>query len=134
MPLSADSPNDDDEIPGLTLAIWAESLYLSNLLLAPGVCFAALLWLYYRRPDAPALGRCHLKQAISASVWAGILLGVITAILLTLNDLHSEATWLVVIIYLTCFHSTLVLLGIFGLSKALAGQSYVYPLIGRPCE
>ncbi len=29
---------------------------------------------------------------------------------------------------------TLVLLGIFGLSKALAGQPYVYPLIGKSCD
>lgn len=132
MPLSADSPND--EVPGQTLAIWAEALYLSNLLLLPGLCFAALLWLYFRRPDAAPLGRCHLRQAISASIWAGILLGIVTAITLVVSDLGAEATWVVVIVYLTFFHSTLVMLGIFGLAKALAGQPYVYPLIGKPCE
>jgi hypothetical protein len=35
--------------------------------------------------------------------------------------------------YFTCIHSTLVLLGAFGLAKALAGQAWRYPLIGpRP--
>lgn len=132
MPVSADSP--EPQIPGQTLAIWAEALYLGNLLVLPGVCFGALLWLYYRDPAAPPLGRCHLRQTLVASLWAGVLLGVITAILLALNDLHSEATWMVVIVYLTAFHSTLVMLGIFGLSRALAGQPFVYPVIGVPCE
>lgn len=133
MPHSADS-NDDRDTPGQALAVWAEALYLGNLLILPGICFAALVWLYYRQPDAAALGRCHLKQTISASLWAGILLGVITTILLALNDLDMEATWVVVIVYLTFFHSTFVMLGIFGLSKALAGQKYEYPMIGRPCD
>jgi hypothetical protein len=35
-----------------------------------------------------------------------------------------------VILYFTCIHSTLVLFGMFGLSKALAGQPWRYPLIG----
>lgn len=132
MPHSAD--NSEPETPGQSLAIWAESLYLCNLLLAPGLCFAALLWLYYRHPDAAPLARCHIRQGVVASLWAGVFLVLVTAILVVLNDIHSEATWVVVIVYLTCFHSTLVMLGIFGLAKAMAGQPYVYPWIGVPCE
>jgi uncharacterized Tic20 family protein len=41
---------------------------------------------------------------------------------------------MIVIIYFTTCHSTLVLLGVLGLAKAMAGQKYIYPLLGRPCE
>ena len=134
MPPLADSSEEPDS-PGQTLAVWAESLYLCNLLLVPGVCFAILLWLYFKhRATAPALALCHLKQTISGSLWAALLLGVVTVIVVVLSDYNSEATWVVVITYFVCFHSTLVMLGVLGLAKAMAGQPYVYPLIGRPCE
>ena len=42
MPVSEDS---EQEIPGQSLAVWAEILYLSNLLIAPGFAFVTLLWL-----------------------------------------------------------------------------------------
>jgi len=136
MPLSGDKLplQEEPDAPGLTLAVWAEALYLTNLLLLPGICFAILVWLYFKhRAAAPALAVCHLKQTVAASLWAGILLGVVTVIIVALSDYRSEYTWIVVICYLVCFHSSLVLLGVLGLAKAMAGQTYVYPLIGRPC-
>ena len=137
-PLGDKLPNslqEEPDAPGQTLAVWAESLYLCNLLLAPGFCFAFLLWLYFKqRESAPPLALCHLRQAIAGSLWAALLLGVVTVIVIALSGYDSEATWVVVITYFVCFHSTLVLLGVVGLAKAMAGQKYVYPLIGRPCE
>lgn len=110
-------------------------MYLCNLLLVPGICFALLLWLYFtRRESAPPLALCHLKQTIAGSLWAALLLGVVTVAVIALSDYNSEATWVVVITYFVCFHTTLVMLGVVGLAKAMAGQKYVYPLIGRPCE
>jgi hypothetical protein len=67
MPVSADS---EQEIPGQSLAVWAEVLYLSNLLIAPGLAFLVLLWRISSaaparrrspyatcaRPSAPAFG------------------------------------------------------------------------------
>ena len=35
-----------------------------------------------------------------------------------------------VIMYFTCIHSTLVMFGMFGLAKAMAGQAWRFPLIG----
>lgn len=132
MPVSADS---EQEIPGQSQAIWAEVLYLSNLLIAPGLAFAALLWLYFKRSaDMPALARCHLRQAISASIWAGALLVIANFAIILLGGYAAPKTWVIVIIYFTTCHSTLVLLGVLGLAKAMAGQKYVYPLVGRPCE
>ena len=132
MPVLEDS---EQEIPGQSQAVWMETLYLANLLLAPGLAFIMLLWLYFRRSaDMPALAQCHLRQTISASVWAGVLLVIANIAIILLGGYAAPKTWVIVIIYFTTCHSTLVLLGVLGLAKAMAGQKYVYPLVGRPCE
>ena len=131
------SPSADPDAkagaPGEGLAIVAESLYLGNLLLAPGLAFAALLWLYLsRRREATPLAAAHLDQTVSASVWAGILLIGVNGAILLVGGYDGPNVWTVVIVYFTVFHSTLVVLGILGLAKAMAGQCWRYPLVGRP--
>lgn len=112
-------------------AVQAEVLYLINLLLVPGIAFFFLLWLAYRnRNSRNELVRCHLKQTVVASLWAGVLLTAVTIAILLLGGLFVPATWVVLILYFTCCHAALVLLGIFGLSRAMAGKTYIYPLIG----
>jgi hypothetical protein len=129
---SAD-PDAETGGPGEGLAIAAESLYLANLLLAPGLAFAALLWLYLsRRREATPLAAAHLDQTVSASVWAGILLIGVNGAILLVGGYDGPNVWTVVIVYFTVFHSTLVVLGILGLAKAMAGQCWRYPLVGRP--
>lgn len=121
--------------PGESLAIWAEVLYLANLLLAPGVAFIALLWLYWKHIGAaPPLARNHLRQTMNASLWAGMLLIIANGIVIAFGGYGKPETWLVVIIYFTCCHSALVLCGVFGLSRAMAGRECVYPLIGKSSE
>lgn len=119
---------------GRRAAIVAESLYLGNLLVAPGLCFAALVWLWLRVRRQPgggsALARNHLRQTLAASLWAGALLGVLNAAILAIGGFDSMWSWLAVIMYFTFFHSTLVLFGMVGLARAMAGRSIVYPLIG----
>jgi hypothetical protein len=127
-------PPSDVNPPGQGLAIAAETLFLTNLMLAPGLAFAAIVWLWLKHRDAPSLARCHLDQSFFVSLWGGALLVVACAAILLLGGLDWEWTWVVVIIYFTCVHSTLILLGVVGLSKAMAGKPYVYPLIGRHCE
>ncbi|MDP2829128.1 MAG: hypothetical protein Q8O37_11045 [Sulfuricellaceae bacterium] len=131
MPVS----ENDGSAPGQGLAVLAESLYLGNLLIFPGIGFILLLWLYFKhRADGPELALCHLKQGISASIWAGILLLVANLAIIALGGYTAVNTWIAVILYFTTCHSTLVLLGVLGLSKAMAGQKYRYPLIGQRCE
>jgi uncharacterized Tic20 family protein len=130
-------PHSENEVnaPGQSLAVVAEALYIANLLVAPGLSFALLLWLYFRhRATAPVLALCHLKQTISASIWAGVLLVIANLAIFLLGGYTSANTWTVAIIYFTTCHSTLVLLGILGLAKAMAGQNYVYPLVGLRCD
>lgn len=133
MPRSAhEPPETDTAVPGLGLATLAESLYLVNLLLLPGLAFIALLVVYLRNiHTAPALAVCHLRQTLSASLWAGVLLLVANSLIVLLGGYQSPHTWMVVVLYFTTCHATLVLLGVLGLAKALAGQCYRFPLIGR---
>jgi uncharacterized Tic20 family protein len=126
-------PDPPAQTPGEGLAVAAESLYLANLLLAPGLAFAGLVWLHLtRRRGAPPLAVAHLDQTLSASLWAGVLLVGVNAAILLLGGYDGPNVWAVVIVYFTVFHATLVLLGILGLAKAMAGQCWRYPLVGRP--
>jgi hypothetical protein len=133
MPASPEAPAPAEASPpGQGVAIAAESLYLINLLLLPGPGFLLLLWLYFRYgKDAPPLARIHLRQTVSASLWAGALLVFANLLIVALGGYDSGWTWVVVILYFTTAHTTLVLFGIFGLARALAGQPYRYPLVGH---
>lgn len=118
--------------PGQTLAITAEALYLANLLLIPGLAFVMLLLLWRRtHASASPLAAAHLAQTISASLWAGVLLVIANGAVILMGGYHGAHAWVVAILWFTIFHSTLVLFGVFGLSKAMAGQCWRYPLIGR---
>lgn len=129
-------PLDTTEDPtAIKLATQAEALYLANLLLLPGIAFIVLILMYVRHATSgPALVRCHLKQTMNASIWAGILLVIINGLILVMGSYSEPWTWVVLIIYFTSIHATLVLLGVVGLSKAMAGRHYHYPIIGNRCS
>lgn len=115
---------------GQTLAITAETLYLVNLLLLPGIAFVILMTLYFKHNNTNSLlARCHLKQTFITSVWAGFLIIAVNASILLFGGYTQPWTWVVLIIYFTSIHSTLVLLGVIGLSRAMAGKHFHYPLI-----
>jgi hypothetical protein len=134
MPHSAYKREQPEPVtPGQGLAVTAEVLYIVNLLLLPGLAFMALLVVYVRNiRDAPALAACHLRQTLSASLWAGALLLAANIIIVLLGGYRSPNTWVIVIIYFTTCHAALVLLGVVGLARAMAGQCFRYPLVGRP--
>jgi hypothetical protein len=127
------SAGNDDQ-PGQGLAILAESVYLANLLILPGLAFLVLVWIYLRhRSSSPSLARCHLRQTFTASIWAGILLLVANLIIIALGGYNSPTTWVVVILYFTTVHAALVLLGTLGIARAMSGKHFHFPLVGRPC-
>lgn len=133
MPASDEPPGlGADTPPGQTLAIVAESLYLANLLLIPGIGFVGLAVLFLRTDvNTPPLAVAHLSQTFFASLWAGILLVVVNLGIVLLGGYRGPNVWVVVIIYFTICHSTLILVGMLGLAKAMAGKCYRFPLIGR---
>ena len=115
------------------IAVAAESLYLTNLLLLPAFAFMLLVALYFKhRNRAPSLAASHLTQTLSASLWGGILLVVANCVIVLLGGYDSAYTWMVVIVYFTVIHATLVLFGVVGLAKAMAGQCWRDPIVGRP--
>ncbi len=122
-----------EPLPGVGVAVTAQALYLINLLLLPGLAFLLLLWLWAaRRNDAPPLVAAHLSQTLSGSVWAGMLLLLVNGVILLWGGYRGPHVWVVVITYFTLCHSLLVLFGAYGLAKAMAGQCWRFPLVGRP--
>lgn len=112
-------------------AVLAEALYLVNLLLAPGLAFVLLLLLFRRHRDsANALARCHVRQTFAASLVAGVLLVGVPGLIALAGNLSQPETWTVLLLYFVCTHALLVMLGVLGLARALAGKSYTYPLLG----
>jgi uncharacterized Tic20 family protein len=88
-----------------------------------------VLWWQQRR-KAPALARGHLRQTLAASVWAGVLLILANGLILLAGGYGAASTWVVVILYFTVCHSTLIFCGAIGLARALAGKPFRFPLIG----
>lgn len=125
--------SSDNDVPGFTLAVTAEGLYILNLLLLPGAAFLILLLLYFLKYDkAPPLAAAHLSQTIRASLWAGVLLIIVNGLILLLGGYDGPWTWVVLITYFTICHASLVMLGILGLAQAMAGRCWQYPLVGKP--
>lgn len=114
------------------IAVWAESLYLFNLLLAPGLGFLILFWLYQKHKDSTdPVNRSHLRQTLMISLIGGLLIAVVIGLTIVLGGTSSANIWLFVLLYFTLVHSSLILMGILGLVKALNGQDYIYPVFGR---
>jgi uncharacterized Tic20 family protein len=135
MPHSDDNFGFSEEKAGQNLAVLAESLFLINLLLLPGLAFAALFALWLKNRDsAPPLARQHLRQTTFVSLVGGFLIVALSGLILALGGLDWAWTWVVLVLYFTCIHSTLVLLGMYGLIKAMSGQVWRFPLIGPPLE
>lgn len=123
------------DVPGYRLAVTAEALFLINLMLAPGLAFLVLAWLWHKHHrDAEALARCHLDQTFYVSLIGGAAIFVAVTLVILAGGLDWAWTWVIVVLYFTLIHSTLILLGSLGLAKALSGKRYVYPLIGRICN
>jgi len=135
MPHSEDDFGFSEEKAGQNLAVLAESLFLINLLLLPGLAFAGLFALWLKNKNsAPPLARQHLRQTTFVSLVGGFLIVTLSGLILALGGLDWAWTWVVLVLYFTCIHSTLVLFGMYGLIKAMSGQVWRFPLIGPPLE
>lgn len=125
MPVSAAEERDR------RLAVAAESLYLVNLMLLPGLAFALLCALYLgARADAGPLARNHLSQTIGVSAIGGAVIVTVCAALFLLGG-FGPWTWVAVVLYFTFVHSSLIFMGVFGFIKALNNQHFRYPVLGR---
>ncbi len=113
------------------IAILAEGLFLANLLLIPVIPFLVLFHLFRKHSKKPeSVAYNHLKQTLIASILAGIFIVIIAGVFYFFSSTSAAITWTIILTYLTCVHSLFVMLGIYGLSKAMAGQKVKFPLIG----
>jgi len=116
-------------------AVLVESLYVANLLILPVLAFIILALLFIKKHGSlPTLADAHLEQTMSASIWIGVIffIAAITVMLMNLLGVEDVTLWVIAIITFTIIHATMVLLGVVGLAKALAGKCWRYPLVGKP--
>ncbi|MBS0544041.1 MAG: hypothetical protein JSR40_09945 [Proteobacteria bacterium] len=118
-------------LAGPPLAVAAEALFLINLMLLPGLAFLALLVLWVRHRNHPdPLVRNHLRQTGWTCIWGGILLVSLSIAIFVLGGFHNPWSWVIGVMYFTFVHSTLILLGMLGLSRAMNGRKWRYPVLG----
>ena len=130
---SDNQPADNTRVDGQGLAVLAESLYVANLLILPFAAFLALVIVFLKKHgSAPPLGRSHLEQTIAASIGIAIMFFACAGIIVLLRSwgLQDVGVWIIVVIVFTIIHATMVLFGVLGLAKAMAGKCWRYPLFG----
>lgn len=119
----------------IRLATTIESLYLANLLLAPVLAYAILLWLHFsRRTTDKPLACCHLAQALRGGLLGTLLPLATIAYIVASGGFTSLGAWVAAEVYIIFIHTPLILLGLVGLLKAMAGKPYVFLLIGKRCD
>lgn len=117
------------------IAVRVQILYLLNLLIIPGIGFVMIyLLLKEHKGTTNTLTRSHVSQAFVASVVVGVLIVGFTLLMLTFGSTDDPYTWMWIILYFTCFHSTFILLGVLGMIKAMASETYRYPLMATIAE
>ncbi|MEW8323190.1 MAG: hypothetical protein AB2606_11155 [Candidatus Thiodiazotropha taylori] len=118
-------------VEGKTLAVISEGLYLLNLLF-PLLPLLALTWLWLRhRGSATGLLFNHLRQAFIGAVIASILFTAANLLIIILGGYRSLHALIIFELYYIICVPLLLIPGLLGLIKAMAGQSYRFPLIGR---
>jgi uncharacterized membrane protein len=135
MPDSENKSLKEAPVAGQDFAILTESLYLANLLILPVFAFIILVFLYVKKHGSlPPIAESHLEQTISAGVWIAVIFffGGMTILLMSLLGIEDVTLWVIVVTLFTSLHATMVLLGVVGLAKALAGKCWSYPVIGKP--
>ena len=133
MPPSDDQTIDEPGVPGQSLAVLAESLYVANLLILPFLAFLVLAIVFLKQHStAPPLARSHMQQTVSASIGIVLMFFVCAGIIVYLRSqgLDDVGVWMIVVIVFTVIHATMVLFGVLGLAKAMAGKCWRYPVFG----
>jgi hypothetical protein len=134
MPHSDDQKNTGNRVDGQQLAILAESLYVANLLIIPFLGFIILGFVFVKKHGtAPPLAQSHLEQTIAASIGIAVMFIACTGVIMLLRmwGLEAVGLWMIVVIVFTIIHATMVLFGVLGLAKAMAGKCWRYPVFGH---
>ncbi len=134
MSRSENNPGEEVKADGQDFAVLVESLYVANLLILPVLAFIVLVYLFLKKHGSlPPLANSHLEQAISAGLMTAVIFfaAALTIMIMRLVGVEDVALWMIAVILFTVLHATMVLLGVLGLAKALAGKCFRYPVVGR---
>jgi len=101
-------------------------LYLANVSILPGIGFIWMLVMWRIHGSRPPFVNAHFQQTTFASIMAGVLLAMVSTIILAGGGFGSPWTWVILIIYFTLCHAGLLLLGVFGFTRANNGQSFEF--------
>lgn len=122
------------------LAIASESLYMLNLLF-PLIPLLALTVIFLRHRKDPSLFvRSHVIQPFATALISTtlfIVINLIAALLggyTSLDNLISIHSLVALEIYTLLVILPFLVPGLIGLTKAMAGLAWHYPIIGRFCD
>lgn len=134
--MSAKKPNLlKESMPGPTIAIAAEALFLANLMIIPVLGFILMVWLWrkHRNDESPVV-RNHLEQTVFSSIWGGAILVGVSIAIFVMGGFDNPVSWVVGVLYFVCVHAALILLGVIGLNRAILDQKWRYPILGPVIE
>jgi len=126
-------------------SVICQSLYLTNLLLLPGVSLLVILYFYRQycqlkavsisvestvenneiRIRSLGIGKIHLIRSIQLSVLAGLLLAVVPLLVIYFSS-QLEASIMVGLIYFVTLHAGFILIGMLNLSRAMAKKLPIF--------
>jgi len=106
-------------------AVIAQSLYLCNLLILPGISFFILCYYAYKRSQYSRLSQCHIVRATQFAFASGIFLTVLPFIYWWLTNQASDS-FVPILLYFVTFHAAFVLLGMFNLAKAMSRKPPIF--------
>lgn len=107
------------------ISVIAESLYLANLLLLPGISFLALLWLLRQSTAVNNITRIHLYRTIQLTCLAGLFL-VVIPLLAIFTMQNYQVSIMISLVYFVTIHALFVLLGMINLTKAMVNKLPIF--------
>lgn len=106
-------------------AIIYQSLYLSNLLLIPGLSFLVLLWFFIRNKNQQGWQKVHLYRSVQLSVLAGFFI-IIVPLIVVFTANQFEASVMVMVVYFVTLHAAFVMLGMLNVARAMAKKLPIF--------
>jgi len=116
--MSIASSDTEDQIKRASLAA---TVSLLNMTFLPVIGFIWLLYLH-ASTEKNTIGHYYVALSISVNIIAGVMLGVVTALVILLGGLDSPWTWVFVITYFTFVHAMFILFAVWALIRSWTGQ------------
>lgn len=110
----------------------AYSIYIANLLFT-GLGLVVLIAYSVRKSQGiKNLSNIHIKQSLLASILTTLVFIVINLYIIFFTPGHLSLTGLVILeVYYMFIVPICVIPGIVGLTRAINGKDYTFPMIGR---